>query len=199
MENVNFISKNNFNGILSKFKVKNTNSKSYNNLSLNGHKKSSEMVASDENGPKKGILKKLEEMKLQHQNKLNENASEVKQESVNVFKKVNLLLMFQINDIISSSSKLEFHPPIKDDLKKPLDELKKKHLLIRDLFFIHQSIKNSTYSEDVKKNKKNNIKKISQEIHDGIVSYEKNESLNPIIKTNLQNFKEYINKIKGSN
>jgi len=94
---------------------------------------------------------------------------------------------------------LEFHLPIKDDLKRPLDELKKKHLLIRDLFFIHQSIKNSTYSDDVKKNKKNNIKKISQEIHDGILNYEKNESLNPIIKTNLQNFKEYINKIKGSN
>jgi hypothetical protein len=94
---------------------------------------------------------------------------------------------------------LDIHPPIKEELKRPLEDLKKKHLLIRDLFFIHQSIKNSTYSEEIKKTKKNNIKKISQDIHDGLISYEKNESLNPIIRTNLQIFKEYINKIKGAN
>jgi len=94
---------------------------------------------------------------------------------------------------------LDIHPPIKEDIKRHLEDIKKKHLLIRDLFYIHQSIKNSSYSEEIKKNKKNNIKKISQDIHDGLISYEKNESLHPITRTNLQIFKEYINKIKGAN
>jgi hypothetical protein len=71
--------------------------------------------------------------------------------------------------------------------------------MIRDLYFIHQSIKNSLYSEEVQKIKKNNIKKNSKEIDDSLIIYEKSESLHPIIKANYQIFRDYIMKIKGVN
>jgi hypothetical protein len=67
------------------------------------------------------------------------------------------------------------------------------------MFFIHQSIKNSNYSEDSKRNKKNNIRKSSQEIHDKVAAFDKIEFLSPVVRTNLQICKDYIIKIRGAN
>jgi hypothetical protein len=79
-----------------------------------------------------------------------------------------------------------------------LDLIRKSHNLVRDIFYIHNSIKNSNYPEDVKRMKKNNVKELSQEINERILRYSRAENLSSVVKSNLEILKFYIDKIKGS-
>lgn len=56
----------------------------------------------------------------------------------------------------------------------------------------------SQYGDDFKKNKRINIKSLSLEICEKVIAFQKNENLSPVIKTYLEMFKQYIEKIKGA-
>jgi len=92
MENINFISKNNFNCIISKFKIKNTSIRSLTNNTINLEKvEDLKQKIPRENYSE--LRKRLSEMKTEHTIKMkSENMSDSKKEGVIIFKKVRFII-----------------------------------------------------------------------------------------------------------
>jgi hypothetical protein len=80
--------------------------------------------------------------------------------------------------------------------KIPIEIMKWKLNLLRDLIYINNNLRNSTYSEDIKRGKKNNIKKLTAQTEDKMQKIENDESTTPVMKTNFQVYKSSLNKLK---
>jgi hypothetical protein len=91
MENINYIPKNNFNCIISKFKIKNTSIRSLTNKTMNFEEKVEDTKQKSPRENYSELRKRLGEMKAEHTKKIkSENMSESKKESVIIFKKVRV-------------------------------------------------------------------------------------------------------------
>jgi hypothetical protein len=83
-----------------------------------------------------------------------------------------------------------------DKEKLPLENIKWKLNLLRDLIYINMNLRTSTYTEEIKRMKKANIKKLTQDTEEKMKKIENDESATPVMKTNYQVYKSSLNKLK---
>lgn len=133
---------------------------------------------------------KTAERLTQMKNKHALNNFDIREKSAKTFKKINE------NLILNYKSNLYYNV---DEADKPIiEEIKLIYTIVRDVFFIYSSIKNSQYAEEVKRIKKRNAKTIMLEIDEKIKNW-KIENNSPVVKFNLEMLKKYISVHKGQN
>ncbi len=101
-----------------------------------------------------------------------------------------------MNNLVKQNALSNWKPVLVEKEKMSLESVKWKLNLLRDLIYINMNLRVSTYTEEIKRMKKSNIKRLTQDTEEKMKKSESEESVTPVMKTNYQVYKSSLAKLK---